>query len=170
MLFWIVVIVFIIWYTAKKSKESQKNSGRDPRKDAGRPGIYTAQTANPSGARKKETPTWKYEVEGKQKNPDILANAKKNVKKYEPDVTLEQLETEHEHTERSKRTVSPEEQQRKKEQHPHDAAHVAAAVGKEDESILGTVEDLMVKGYDGKLSFERDFVGEGMDMITRFTA
>jgi hypothetical protein len=109
-------------------------------------------------------------VEGKQKNPDILANAKKNVRKYEPDVTLEQLETEHEHTERSKRTISPEEQQRKKEQHPHDASHVAAEVGKEDESILGTVEDLMVKGYDGKLSFERDFVGEGMDMIAKFTA
>ena len=27
----------------------------------------------------------------------------------------------------------------------------------------------MVKGYDGNLSFERDFLGEAMDMINRFT-
>lgn len=39
----------------------------------------------------------------------------------------------------------------------------------EDESLLGSVEDLMVKGYDGNLNFERDFVGEAMDMINRFT-
>jgi len=31
------------------------------------------------------------------------------------------------------------------------------------------VADLMIKGYDGNLCFERDFVGEGMDMISRFT-
>ena len=38
------------------------------------------------------------------------------------------------------------------------------------ESMLGSVEDLMVKGYDGNLCFERDFLGEAMDMISRFTA
>jgi hypothetical protein len=68
-----------------------------------------------------------------------------------PDVTLEQLEAEHGHS-----------------------AHVAPAVHHhpEDvmqESMLGTVEDLIVMGYDGKLCFERDFVGEGLDMISRFT-
>ena len=34
---------------------------------------------------------------------------------------------------------------------------------------MPAIEDLMIKGYDGKLPFERDFVGEGMDMISRFT-
>lgn len=35
--------------------------------------------------------------------------------------------------------------------------------------VLGTIEDLMIKGYDGNLCFERDFVGEAMDMISRFS-
>lgn len=27
----------------------------------------------------------------------------------------------------------------------------------------------MVKGYEGNLCFERDFVGEAMDMVSRFS-
>lgn len=34
--------------------------------------------------------------------------------------------------------------------------------------ILGTITDLMVKGYEGNLCFERDFLGEAMDMISHF--
>ena len=49
-----------------------------------------------------------------------------------------------------------------------DAAHVSKHVEEQDAQLLGTVEDLMVKGYDGKLSFERDFLGEAMDMINSF--
>ena len=37
------------------------------------------------------------------------------------------------------------------------------------ENMLGNIEDLMIKGYDGNLCFERDFVGEGLDMISRFS-
>ena len=37
------------------------------------------------------------------------------------------------------------------------------------ESILGDVQDLMVKGYDGNLQFERDFLGEAMDTINSFS-
>lgn len=33
---------------------------------------------------------------------------------------------------------------------------------------LLAITDLMVKGYEGKLCFERDFLGEAMDMISRF--
>jgi hypothetical protein len=106
---------------------------------------------------------------GAQQKTDILSRAQQNVKKYEADETLLELEQDHDHTEQSARTISREEQAQKKAAHPHDAAHVSAAVSEESESLLGTIEDLMVKGYDGKLSFERDFVGEGMDMISRFT-
>lgn len=38
----------------------------------------------------------------------------------------------------------------------------------ETSQILGDVSDLMVKGYDGNMTFERDFLGEAMDMINSF--
>lgn len=89
------------------------------------------------------------EVEDKPQNTTILQRAKVNSDKV--DVTLQTMEAEHHHSER----VTPA-----KHHNPEDVI---------PENVLGRVEDLMVKGYDGKLCFERDFVGEGNDMISRFT-
>ena len=36
-------------------------------------------------------------------------------------------------------------------------------------STLGDVNDLIVKGYDGNMEFERDFIGEAMDMLNSYT-
>lgn len=85
------------------------------------------------------------------RNTSILERAKKNADEDKVDVTLESMEREHNHSER----VSPAEHN-----HPEDVM---------TESMLGNIEDLMIKGYDGNLCFERDFVGEALDMINRFT-
>lgn len=84
-------------------------------------------------------------------NTTIMQRAKQNADADKVDVTLQTMEAEHNHSER----VAPA-----KHYHPEDEM---------TESMLGTVEDLMVKGYEGRLCFERDFVSEGMDMINRFT-
>ena len=39
----------------------------------------------------------------------------------------------------------------------------------EDEcSLMDQVNDLMIMGYQANLSFERDFVAEGVEMLNRF--
>lgn len=81
----------------------------------------------------------------------ILERAKANVEEEKADEVLLQMEKEHKHSERVAPAVH---------YHPEDEI---------TENTLGTIEDLMVKGYDGNLCFERDFVGEGMDMISQFT-
>lgn len=85
------------------------------------------------------------------RNTTILQRAKTNTDEDKVDVTLETMETEHDHSERVTLAVH---------YHPEDVM---------SENMLGGVEDLMVKGYDGNLCFERDFVGEAMDMIGRFS-
>ena len=85
------------------------------------------------------------------RNTSILERAVKNAEEDKVDVTLETMEREHNHSER----VSAAEHH-----HPEDIM---------TESMLGNIEDLMIKGYDGNLCFERDFVGEALDMINRFT-
>lgn len=85
------------------------------------------------------------------RNTSILDRAKANAEEDKVDITLQTMEAEHNHSER----VSPAEHY-----HPEDFI---------SESMLGTIEDLMIKGYDGNLCFERDFVGEAMDMISRFS-
>lgn len=85
------------------------------------------------------------------RNTTILQRAKANAEEDKADVTLQTMEAEHNHSER----VSVA-----KHHHPEDVIL---------ENMLGSIEDLMVKGYDGNLCFERDFLGEAMDMIGRFT-
>lgn len=110
-------------------------------KRTGQPGAGTEQTAAQQVAKRRE----------ESRTTSILERAKGNVSEYENDVTLEMLEVQHHHSERVAPAVH---------NHPEDMI---------PESMLGTVSDLMVKGYEGNLCFERDFVGEAMDMINRFT-
>jgi len=85
------------------------------------------------------------------KNPTILERAIANAEEDKVDVTLQTMEEEHNHSERVAPAIH---------HHPEDII---------SENMLGTVDDLMIKGYDGNLCFERDFVGEAMDMISRFS-
>lgn len=85
------------------------------------------------------------------RSTSILQRAKANVEEDKVDVTLETMEAEHNHSERVSAAVHD---------HPEDII---------PENMLGTIEDLMIKGYDGNLCFERDFVAEGLDMISRFS-
>ena len=97
-----------------------------------------------------------------QKNNSIVDRAKLNNAKLAEDETLKEIEALHGH----KETQASEKVQ-------HDAAcqalkHDDNAVLAE-ESLLGSIDDLMAKGYSGDLSFDRDFIGEAMDMIASFT-
>ena len=96
-----------------------------------------------------------------QKNNSIVDRAKLNNAKLAEDETLKEIEVLHGH----KETHASEKVQ-------HDAAcqalkHDDNAVLAE-ESLLGSIDDLMAKGYSGDLSFDRDFIGEAMDMIASF--
>lgn len=91
------------------------------------------------------------EARREERNTTILQRAKGNVNEQKEDVTLNTMEAEHNHSERVSAAIH---------NHPEDII---------PENMLGSIEDLMIKGYDGNLCFERDFVGEAMDMISRFT-
>ena len=97
-----------------------------------------------------------------QKNNSIVDRAKLNNAKLAEDETLKEIEVLHGH----KETHVSEKVQ-------HDAACQALKYDDNavlaEESLLGSIDDLMAKGYSGDLSFDRDFIGEAMDMIASFT-
>ena len=97
-----------------------------------------------------------------QKNNSIVDRAKLNNAKLAEDETLKEIEALHGH----KETHASEKVQ-------HDAACQALKYDDNavlaEESLLGSIDDLMAKGYSGDLSFDRDFIGEAMDMIASFT-
>lgn len=93
-----------------------------------------------------------------QQPTNIVERAKKNNERFEKDDVLEQMQKEHNHSEKVLAT----------EKVVHTKGCNLYDPTAEVESMLGSVEDLMVKGYDGNLNFQRDFLGEGLDMINSF--
>jgi hypothetical protein len=181
-LIWFIILGVIIYRVVKNSNGTQQQAQKT-RQDAmrmmqqngARPmppqNTYTAPN---NGSQKRvmtDADRAKLEAYRKQKasaaTPDIVSRAKANSAKYAKDETLQELEREHKHSEH----VAPagaKHQTAEETRHAHTRPEESHNMNEPEESLLGTIEDLMVKGYDGNLSFERDFIGEATDMINSF--
>ena len=95
-------------------------------------------------------------------NASIVERARQNNQRFQQDTTLAEIEKMHSHSE--KQASNPVEHSKVCQSHDNNENVVEPA-----ETMFGSVEDLMVKGYSGDLSFDRDFIGEAMDMISSFT-
>jgi hypothetical protein len=174
-LIWLIIIGYFIYKSVRKNPELEKqlNEAKEKAMRENRPvPPRQATTQRPAAARKPAaTPrpaTATRPAAAQTGMPEIVTRAKENSARYaDIDITLEELETEHEHSEH----VSPAGGRHESVSETKKAHTAPETVGSfiDEEDILGSVEDLMVKGYDGNLSFERDFVGEAMDMISSFT-
>ena len=101
-----------------------------------------------------------------QSNPDIVQRAVKNNARFADDTTQKELETMHGHSEAQQRMA--QEHSRNCQTLHTTAADGAKIIEAETQSMFGSVEDLIAMGYSGNLEFERDFLGEGLDMINNF--
>ena len=101
-----------------------------------------------------------------QSNPDIVQRAVKNNTRFADDTTQKELETMHGHSEAQQRMA--QEHSRNCQTLHTKAADGAKIIEAETQSMFGSVEDLIAMGYSGNLEFERDFLGEGLDMINNF--
>ena len=105
-------------------------------------------------------------VQPQQSNPDIVQRAVKNNARFADDTTQKELEAMHGHSEAQQRMA--QEHSRNCQTLHNKAADGAKIIEAETQSMFGSVEDLIAMGYSGNLEFERDFLGEGLDMINNF--
>lgn len=101
-----------------------------------------------------------------QSNPNIVQRAVKNNARFADDTTQKELEAMHGHSEAQQRMA--QEHSRNCQTLHNKAADGAKIIEAETQSMFGSVEDLIAMGYSGNLEFERDFLGEGLDMINNF--
>lgn len=87
---------------------------------------------------------------------DVLKNVAKRVGKEGSNHVLPA------HEEQSKEMQAKEAQAKKIQMPKVPLAESETAQG---DMLMQEIQDLMVKGYDGKLTFERDFVSEGLEML-----
>ena len=105
-------------------------------------------------------------VQPQQSNPDIVQRAVKNNARFADDTTQKELEAMHGHSEAQQRLA--QEHSRNCQTLHTKAADGAKIIEAETQRMFGSVEDLIAMGYSGNLEFERDFLGEGLDMINNF--
>jgi len=167
---WVIIIVFLVFRGIKKNKQNLNKSMTTNAEQTVAPAYTSAPVQKPTKQKTNhpmppKTPKAVAPKMKKSADPSIVQKAKQNANRYNSDQTLQQLETEHVHSERSEKAVAA---YTVKAQQEHAAMHEAKAESM-NTSLLGDLEDLMTCGYDGNLGFERDFVGEGLDMISHFT-
>ena len=110
----------------------------------------------------KERLQQKYGVQQKSaQKSDILSRAKENVKENEPDVVEQQVHAEVCRDFRDTAHAATDVAQHKEQS-------ILCDTGEESD-IIKRVNDLIVTGYSGDMTFDRDFIAEGVEMLNRFT-
>lgn len=151
------IILGAIFYINKKSK-SAGSKNTQPNKP------------RPQQKQMQQRPQMQQRVQPQQRpqqsNPDIVQRAVKNNARFADDTTQKELEAMHGHSEAQQRMA--QEHSRNCQTLHTKAADGAKIIEAETQSMFGSVEDLIAMGYSGNLEFERDFLGEGLDMINNF--
>lgn len=152
------IILGAVFYINKKSK-SAGSKNTQPNKPRPQPQMQQR-------AQQPQRQQMQQRVQPQQSNPDIVQRAVKNNARFADDTTQKELETMHGHSEAQQRLA--QEHSRNCQTLHTKAADGAKIIEAETQSMFGSVEDLIAMGYSGNLEFERDFLGEGLDMINNF--
>lgn len=154
-LLWLVILCVIIG--SNLSREKKKNQDRNLNRPQMPQQQRMAQQKMPewlknSGVYRPSTDTVR------KAQPDIVVRAKINNDHFNEDDTLAEIEKMHGHKE-NEPPIRIE----------HEAVCMTHAADADaafpQESIFGSAQDLIVKGYDGNMDFDRDFIAEAMEMI-----
>ena len=175
------IILGAIFYINKKSKNTgskntQPNKPRPQQKqiqqiwNSMQNTVQSGMNALNQTYQQKQQPQMQQRVQPQQRpqqsNPDIVQRAVKNNARFADDTTQKELEAMHGHSEAQQRMA--QEHSRNCQTLHTKAADGAKIIEAETQSMFGSVEDLIAMGYSGNLEFERDFLGEGLDMINNF--
>lgn len=175
------IILGAVFYINKKSKNAgskntQPNKPRPQQKqiqqiwNSMQNTVQSGMNALNQTYQQKQQPQMQQRVQRQprpqQSNPDIVQRAVKNNARFADDTTQKELEAMHGHSEAQQRMA--QEHSRNCQTLHNKAADGAKIIEAETQSMFGSVEDLIAMGYSGNLEFERDFLGEGLDMINNF--
>ena len=173
---WVIILgaVFYINKTSKSagSKNTQPNKPRPQQKqmqqiwNSMQNTVQSGMNALNQTYQQRAQQSQRPQQRPQQSNPDIVQRAVKNNARFADDTTQKELEAMHGHSEAQQRLA--QEHSRNCQTLHNKAADGAKIIEAETQRMFGSVEDLIAMGYSGNLEFERDFLGEGLDMINNF--
>lgn len=179
-----LVFVIFIAVAVNISRANQKTKGRTqpnrphPQQPVNNRQTWGGQAQQPRNGQpyvqqnSRQTITWSSKVtfpnsrqqqERQSQKGDIVQRAVANNARFEEDTTREAIEAMHGHSEAEHKVAM---------EHSRNCRTLGKdnnnSIEAESQSMFGSVENLIAMGYSGNLEFERDFLGEGLDMINNF--
>ena len=168
LLFWIAIIAKIVKAVKGEKKDGgQRKSVQQRSYTQQRPVQKTTQAQRDAHYYSQQKATkdrlqQKYAVPQKPAvKSDILSRAKENVQENVPDKVVQQAHAEVCRDYRATANASTDVAEHKEQS-------VWCDTGEESD-IIKRVNDLIITGYNGDMEFDRDFIAEGVDMLSRFT-
>lgn len=177
LIIWILIIIAIVYSSEQKKKGKQRTTPNVPRQSTtpvsyNEPVMHT-QTSKPANSMKQTQVKRESTMEAKSTAVPKKTTVPKNAK------ASSYAETKHLNQVNPKMDVivSGDDKDilvranKNAKEYEADTMHedTCGLHTETSENIIGSVEDLIVKGYSGEMKFERDFLAEATDMLNSFT-
>lgn len=160
-LIWVIIIIALIVHSYKKSQKQKETYKKQQN-------ASDWSRSSPAASRRKKT---------EKPKEDVLTRAKRNVaedfdtpRAQAPSAAKTKERLVHKYQDQLKqKPPEPSQMDIRLEAEPIPAESAEPQVfDSGDTDLMKNVQDLIVKGYEPKLSFERDFISEGIDLLNKY--
>ena len=152
---WLVIVALILLRSARQNKQEKAKNAKNTK-------GYTYPKTHPTESYPKSSPVSRKHSKPQEPKENVFTRAKRNVSEdFSKDVP-QNMDT------KVTKTVTVPVADSSGNPAMNSVLADSTTSDETSEDLMRTLDDLMVKGYEPHLTFERDFVAEGMELLNRY--
>ena len=152
---WLVIVALILLRSARQNKQEKAKNAKNTK-------GYTYPKTHPTESYPKSSPVSRKHSKPQEPKENVFTRAKRNVSEdFSKDVP-QNMDT------KVTKTVTVPVADSSGDPAMNSVLADSTTSDETSEDLMRTLDDLMVKGYEPHLTFERDFVAEGMELLNRY--
>ena len=152
---WLVIVALILLRSARQNKQEKAKNAKNTK-------GYTYPKTHPTESYPKSSPVSRKHSKPQEPKENVFTRAKRNVSEdFSKDVP-QNMDT------KVTKTVTVPVADSSGNPAMNSVLPDSTTSDETSEDLMRTLDDLMVKGYEPHLTFERDFVAEGMELLNRY--
>ena len=152
---WLVIVALILLRSARQNKQEKAKNAKNTK-------GYIYPKTHPTESYPKSSPVSRKHSKPQEPKENVFTRAKRNVSEdFSKDVP-QNMDT------KVTKTVTVPVADSSGNPAMNSVLPDSTTSDETSEDLMRTLDDLMVKGYEPHLTFERDFVAEGMELLNRY--
>lgn len=163
---WMIIVAVILFKSARQNKQEKAKNAKDTK-------GYIYPKTHPTESYPKSSPASRKYSKPQEPKEDVFTKAKRNVSEdFSKDKLSNPTEFSKDVPQNMDTKVTKTAATPVADSSEHSAMNSvlpdSTTSEENSEDLMRTLDDLMVKGYEPRLTFERDFVAEGMELLNRY--